>query len=220
MRRVFLLAAMCAVLGWIVGDLMRVSHAERAGAFGALGAKADHVASNLLGKLLTGGTRVRGEREGKLAQAAEDVPGSIRKAREQGAKARERAVQEMIINEKLGGFAKDHGWAQGGPYFPLGADLMKVQPRARPQLAAVPGGLRTYELGGPFAATPLSVPDPVGTFPFGPGNPATPPHLNIVESFGSSTPVVPEPATWLMLILGFWGLAWRTQRVRRAARHS
>ncbi|MFO1186617.1 MAG: PEP-CTERM sorting domain-containing protein [Alphaproteobacteria bacterium] len=142
---------------------------------------------------------------------AENVPAAIRKAREQGAKAREKAVQETIINEMLGKYAKDRGWGQGGPYFPLGSNLLNVKPREKPIRTA-----STYEMGPAFAAMPLSVANPITSSLFGPGEPGSPPHQSFLETFQNPfIPVVPEPATWAMFILGFWALALGALRRRR-----
>jgi hypothetical protein len=212
LRRALLLAALCAGLGWIVGDLMRGSRAERAYSRSVIDTIGDHSESGSKGKLVGGGTYIAGHGAGDEELVAENVPNAIRKARAQGAKARENAVRETILNEKLGKYAKDHGWAQGGPYFPLGADLLKVKPRARPQLATA----STYEMAPEFAALPLSVPDPVGGRSlFGPGVPGALPSPVFTESSSFlPAPQVPEPASWALLVLGFWALALRIRRRR------
>lgn len=212
-RRFLLLAAMCAAIGWIAGDLMRESRAERAYSRSALDAVVGGGGSESDGKLVSGTTLMftaRGDSEEMLV--AENVPAAIRKAREQGAKARERAVQEAIVNEMLGKYAKDRGWGQGGPYFPLGSNLMNVTPREKPIRTA-----SSYEMAPAFTAMPMSVANPLTSSLFGPGNPGSPLHQTFLETFPNPLiPVVPEPSTWALLIVAFWALALRLRHVRRA----
>ena len=211
-RRVFLLVAMCTAIGWVVGDLMRESRAERAFSRSGLDAVTGGAGSD--SKLVGGGTVVfaaRGDSEELLV--AQNVPDAIRKAREQGVQAREKAVQETILNEKLGKYAKDHGWGQGGPYFPLGTDLLKVKPREKPIHTA-----STYEMGPAFAAMPLSVANSLSSSLFGPGEPGTPPHQTFFDTFQNPfIPVVPEPASWALFILAFWALSLSLRRKRLLA---
>ena len=80
-------------------------------------------------------------------------------------------------------------------------------------MAAVPGALGSYYMPG----SPFSVPTSPGYFPLiGPGDPSVIPHARLVEDF-IVTPSIPEPSSWMLLILGFGVLGWRMSLVRRRA---
>lgn len=213
MKRLAIMAVCSAIAGWLLGDMMRANGAEHQYAEEILAAKDAPVVAKPKPRHLGKNTVVLAPRDEDDDQITNDenLPEDIRRARQLGAKARARAMAEIIYNVKHGLVSKDGGWGMGGPYFPLGADLLRLRPRERPVLmAAVPGSFGSYYLPG----TPFSVADPINEpFLLGPGDPTVNPHVRLIEDF--LPPVVPEPATWSLLILGFGALGWRMSLVRR-----
>lgn len=208
MKRLAVLAVCFAVAGYLFGDLVQATGAMRTEAQEILKSKSEGDAALPKAKVRRVGSKTSevAPRDGEEAEAAlvanEDLPPEIRKAREQGAKARQDQLKEILYNLKHGiGVAKDRGWGMGGPYFPMGSF---VQPREKPvRLAA-----GTFSMAAPFdVAGPLS-----GALQIGPGDPSVVPHQRFVENI---SPPIPEPGTWALLILGFAALAWRLKSQRR-----
>ena len=210
MKRLALMAVFCAIAGYLLGDVMRATGAESRDAKEILDSKSQTEEARPKPRRVGTGTvelSPRDEDEQQLTQD-ENLPEDIRKAREQGAKARDRQLKEILYNLRHGiGIAKDRGWAMGGPYFPIGPDFLHVRPREKPvQMAA-----GTFVIPSPYAvAGPLQY-----GFLIGPGDATIVPHDQLVETF-PVTPAIPEPETWSLLILGFGALALRMKRMRRA----
>jgi hypothetical protein len=195
MKRIFIFVLVSGVLGWGVGSVLH-----------SLPTK-DLVHTAMAAAIEKGKAKqlIRHPGENTIEVAVNDtesssgLPQEILDARAKGATARQRALRQAIGQV----FPKSGQWGMGGPLFPT--ERVVPAPLQRP--------IRTVFFT-PTIPDPYGGPVPPGVWPFGPGNPYLPPHIVHIETFPPPgprppPPVVPEPATWLLMVLGFALLALR-----------
>jgi len=202
MKQVYLFAILSMLAGWIIGDMIRPLDAHRLAdtfttqsssasgekAVKQLGAGTIEVAANL-----------------HDVKADKNLPDEVIDARTKAQIARERALKRAL--HKI--FPQKGEMAMGGPFFPM--TEFTGRPRPRPEILRT--GLDQPFINTAFySATPFPVFPGPGTTPwFAPGDPRTPPHMSWYDVFpGAAT--VPEPASWMTMILGFLALALRLRR--------
>ena len=211
MKRIFLMALVAALLGWMTGGIARVVWATP----GEIIEPEIDIVDRAIGPAPTSfaapGSRQQFDAvpEMLLAEAADEVL----KARELGSQAREEALIEAIAGSDLP-LLKDGQWGEGYVPDAVMAHLFGPDGAAAANRNRGPVGSNARVLDAPDSPFALATPIPVVTDPAGPGlftPPGTTPTPQDPGRFFEVPTVVPEPATWLLMILAFVGLALKTR---------
>lgn len=123
------------------------------------------------------------------------------------------APEERVLSGEREGLPGSGGGAPGGVGGPGGFAPFGGAPGG-----LIPENFATAPPGGPGDPGVPGDPGNPGPGPDGPGNPGIPgtPPTGIVDPPGGGSPV-PEPATWAMMLLGFFAIG---AAIRRRTRHA
>ncbi len=176
MKRLIVMAVCSAIAGWLLGDMLRASGAERQYAEEILASKDIPVTPKAKPRHVGNRTTVIAPRDEEDQQADDaNLPDDIRNARLLGAKARTPRAAGARLQRQARPHRQGQWLGHGRSVLPARrGSPARASARAPVRMAAVPGSFGTYSY---MPGSPFSVAEPLGyAYLFGPGDPSVTPH--------------------------------------------